>query len=153
MTDPIVRLVEVRGHWEVCRIAMLQELPDEYSLPDDPTVTYEAWVYGTSNEVLCRVGQETATYPLPTWEPTNFFSDRFPFAIITKSDHSEYVEKVGGCNNAVSARSAFETQIHCESPHTTVLLRHGARVLLEPVRGFVFGSPCIECEHDVQADS
>ncbi|MCQ1772869.1 hypothetical protein NOI24_16285 [Neorhizobium galegae] len=59
---------------------------------------------------------------MPGWEPSNFFGDRFPFAIQTKSDNSDFFEKIGGCNNAIAAIAAFEVVIHAESPKTTVTL-------------------------------
>jgi hypothetical protein len=75
--------------------------------------------------------REECASPLPGWGPTNFFGDRFPFAIQTKSDSSDYVEKIGGCNNAIAAIAAFEVVIHAESPTTTATLKHGARIIRE----------------------
>lgn len=126
-----LRLVNYGLEWAVCRIKTVDEEPGPYHLPDDPIQTYEAWVYGKNDTVLCRVGQEECTYPLPSWEPTNFFRDRFPFAIDIKSDFTEHVEKVGGCNNAASANAAFEAQLHIEGERTTVRLRHGSRIIRE----------------------
>lgn len=84
-----LRLVNFRNEWAVCRIKVVEEERDQYDLPDDPIRTYEAWVFGKDGKVLCRVGQEDSTYPLPAWEPTNFFSDRFPFAIDTRFDPNQ----------------------------------------------------------------
>lgn len=126
-----LRLVNFGSEWAVCRIKVVEEERGEYVLPDDPIETYEAWVFGKDNKVLCRVGQEEKTYPLPSWEPTNFFRDRFPFAIDTRSDSTDYVEKVGGCTNAVAAIAAFDVYLHSEGPRTIVRLRHGARIIRE----------------------
>jgi hypothetical protein len=126
---PDFRIVNFQQEWAICEIQFVEEEPDEYYEPGDHLERYEAWVYGKDKTALCRVGQEDRTYPLPGWEPSNFFQDRFPFAIQTKSDHCQFVEKVGGMNNALAAVAAFEVVIHAESPTTTVTLKHGARII------------------------
>jgi hypothetical protein len=39
------------------------------------------WIYGKERREFCLVGLESAVYALPAAEQSNFFGDRFTFAI------------------------------------------------------------------------
>ena len=122
-----IRLVQYRGEWVV---ALRGQYPTGDSLAD-------AWICGNDARFLCWVGKEDVSYVLPDWQPTNFFGDRFTFAIDRQHDFDTNPEKVGGSVNALAAVAAFEEFVRREQPNVTIRLRHGARVIREERGTFV----------------
>lgn len=116
----VLRLVCYAGDWQVCE---RQEVIDE----DGRRAL--AWI--NNGKVFCLVSKEAYVFALPPVESSNFFGDRFTFAVDRKSIHLDLWEKCAGADNAIAARRAFEAFVQESNDNTIVRLRHGARIMRE----------------------
>lgn len=121
------RLIFCHGEWMVCSKARRT---------DEEGGEILVWIYGNERIEFCRVGKEQYSWPLPLPEQTNFFNDRFNFAVDRKSVHLDQWDKCGGADSLIAARRAFEAFVKEETPHTQVRLRHGARIVAEETGTF-----------------
>lgn len=116
------RLVYSHGEWMVCSKARRL---DEDGRP------ILVWIYGKERIEFCRIGKEDYAWPLPLPEKTNFFNDRFSFAIDRKNIHLEQWEKCAGADNLLALKRAYEAFLKEMGPNTEVRLRHGARIVAQ----------------------
>lgn len=110
-----MRLVQFEGRYQVCKQSRIGP--------------HAVWVFGSYNEVFCRVGEEEEAIEIGQKMATNFFNDPFAFAVDRQSQWQEKPEKIGGMINSSAANAAFETMVHHEPKTTIVRLRHGSRII------------------------
>ncbi|MGA1831641.1 hypothetical protein [Rhizobium wenxiniae] len=113
------RLVKLRSVWAVCW--------QEIVIDDDEQ--QHCWVFGQPAVKLCLVGSEDYSWPLPYPEKTNFFSDRFHFAIDRRFSWSDRWEKCGGADNAAAANGAFKTFVENGKQNEVFRVRDGSRIM------------------------
>ncbi len=115
------RLVSYLGDYQVCSKAR-RWIEGEIRIQ---------WIYGRERLVFCEAGKEDAVYQLPDPEHSNFFGDRFTFAIDIVDENGKIIEKIGGAMNVVVAQRAFDEVLHHHSPKTRLHLRQGGFIMRE----------------------
>ncbi len=115
------RLISYLGQYQVCSKAR-RLIDGDVRL---------VWIYGKERLVFCYVGQESDVYQLPGYEQTNFFGDRFTFAIDITDADGKIIEKIAGANNVVVANRAFDEVLHHHTPSTYLRLRQGGFIMKE----------------------
>jgi hypothetical protein len=87
-----------------------------------------AWLRTCDDAFICKVGEADAIEPLPgNYTSTAALArDVFHNIIYEVDAHDNILEAMGGANNAIAARAAFEALVKQSSPDRRLSMRHGA---------------------------
>lgn len=120
-----LRLVRSGADWAICFMAR-----GRLDGHDQPVL---AWLREADERFWCVVGEEQQIEDMPVPMRTNFFGDQFTFSIDEITVEGKIIQRMGGANNIIAARAAFNVYVAEYPAHCRIRLRQASRPIAEAI--------------------